>query len=259
VPHNFVTNVAKPEVIAAAAAASMPPGMVTIPFNPQYINTGSKQILIDTGYGPDFGGPLGHLPVELAAAGINANTIDLVILSHLHPDHINGLKTSDGLPAFPNAEVMVPEKEWEFWMSRDNAAKAALDPMLRAHFANAQQVMAAFKDRIVQYQWGKELAPGVTAIDTHGHTPGHTSFVIASGSSVVLIQSDVTNIPELFLRNPDWHVMFDLDPEAATRTRRKFYDMASSEKALVVGYHFQFPSLGYVEKAGARYRLIPAT
>ncbi len=110
---------------------------------------------------------------------------------------------------------------------------------------------------MTKYEWGKEVAPGITALSTPGHTPGHTSFAVASGSSKVLIQSDVTNIPELFLRNPDWHVMFDIDPEQAKQTRHKFYDMAAAEKATVVGFHFQFPSIGYVEKAGTGYRLIP--
>jgi glyoxylase-like metal-dependent hydrolase (beta-lactamase superfamily II) len=110
---------------------------------------------------------------------------------------------------------------------------------------------------VTKYEWGKEVAPGITAIDTSGHTPGHTAFAVASGNGRVLVQSDVTNIPEFFLRNPNWHVMFDIDPAKAAETRHKFYDMASAEKALVVGFHFSFPSMGYVEKDGAGYRLIP--
>jgi len=110
---------------------------------------------------------------------------------------------------------------------------------------------------VTRYEWGKEVAPGITAIDASGHTPGHTAFAVASGSGRVLVQSDVTNIPELFLRNPDWHVAFDIDPDKAVATRRKFYDMAAAEKALIAGFHFAFPSLGYVEKDGAGYRLVP--
>ncbi len=108
---------------------------------------------------------------------------------------------------------------------------------------------------MTSYEWGKEVAPGITAIDTSGHTPGHTAFAIASGSSRVLFQADVTNVPELFVRNPDWQVMFDNDPDKAAQTRRKFYDMAAAEKALISGFHFPFPSLGYIEKAGTGYRL----
>jgi glyoxylase-like metal-dependent hydrolase (beta-lactamase superfamily II) len=256
-PDGFVKNVSKDEALAAAEAAYMPKGMVTVPFNPQIINTGSKLVLIDTGYGPGIGPTVGLLPAHMAAAGIDPKAIDVVILSHLHPDHINGVRTADGTPAFPNAEMMVPTQDWAFWMSEDNFNKAQSNPMMKAYFENVRKVLSPFASKVTKYDWGKEVAPGITAIDAHGHTPGHTSFALASGSSKVLIQSDVTNIPELFLRNPDWHVMFDVDPVQAAQTRHKFYDMAAAEKALVVGFHFPFPSLGYVEKDGGKYRLVP--
>jgi glyoxylase-like metal-dependent hydrolase (beta-lactamase superfamily II) len=153
---------------------------------------------------------------------------------------------------------MAPAQDWAFWMSDDNMAKAAND-MMKGYFANTRKVFGGIGDRITKYEWGKEVAPGITALETSGHTPGHTSFAVASGNARILIQSDVTNIPELFLRNPDWHVAFDIDGPKAVETRRKFYDMASAEKALVVGFHFAFPSMGYVEKAGSGYRLIPVT
>jgi glyoxylase-like metal-dependent hydrolase (beta-lactamase superfamily II) len=256
-PDSFVKNVSKDEALAAAEAAYMPKGMVTVPFNPQIINTGSKLVLIDTGYGPGIGPTVGLLPAHMAAAGIDPKAIDVVILSHLHPDHINGVRMADGTPAFPNAEVMAPTQDWAFWMSEDNFNKAQSNPMMKAYFENVRKVLSPFASKVTKYDWGKEVAPGITAIDTRGHTPGHTSFALASGSSKVLIQSDVTNIPELFLRNPDWHVMFDVDPVQAAQTRHKFYDMAAAEKALVVGFHFPFPSLGYVEKDGGKYRLVP--
>ena len=255
-PDTFVKNVAKDQALAAAEAAYMPKGMVTVPFNPQVINTGSKLVLIDTGYGPGIAPSVGLLPAGMTAAGIDPNAIDVVILSHLHPDHINGVKTADGKVAFPNAEIMVPAQDWAYWMSDDNMSKAS-DGMMKAYFANTRKILSDIAGKVTKYEWGKEVASGITALATPGHTPGHTSFAVASGSSKVLIQSDVTNIPELFLRNPDWHVMFDIEPEKAQQTRHKFYDMAAAEKALIVGFHFQFPSMGYVETAGAGYRLIP--
>ena len=125
-PEGFVKNVDKDQALAAAEEAYMPKGMVTIPFNPQIINTGSKLVLIDTGYGPGIAPTVGLLPQGMAAAGIDANGIDIVVLSHLHPDHINGLKTAEGKVAFPNAEILAPEKDWAFWMNDENAAKAGL-------------------------------------------------------------------------------------------------------------------------------------
>jgi glyoxylase-like metal-dependent hydrolase (beta-lactamase superfamily II) len=257
-PDTFVRNVSKEQALAAAEAAYFPKGQVVVPFNPQVVNTGSRLVLIDTGIGPGVGPTVGLLQANLAAAGIDPKSIDTVVLSHLHPDHANGIKTADGGLAFPNAEIMAPAQDWAFWMNDDNMAKAAND-MMKGYFANTRKVFAGIADKITRYEWGKEVAPGITALDTSGHTPGHTSFAVASGNARILIQSDVTNIPELFLRNPDWHVAFDIDAPKAVETRRKFYDMASAEKALVVGFHFAFPSMGYVEKAGTGYRLVPVS
>ena len=144
-------------------------------------------------------------------------------------------------------------------MNDDNMAKAQDNAMMKGYFANTRKVFAGLENKVTRYEWGQEVAPGITALDTNGHTPGHTSFAVASGNARILIQSDVTNIPELFLRHPDWHVAYDVDPVQAQATRHKFYDMASAEKAMVVGFHFAFPSVGYVERDGNAYRLIPAT
>lgn len=257
-PDNFVTNVSQDLAIAEAERLYLaPPGKITVPFNPVLINTGRKLILIDTGYGPNVSPLVGHLPASLAAAGISPAQIDTVIISHIHPDHTNGLHTKDGTLAFPNAEILMPEKDWAFWMSAENAAKAD-DPVSKAYFANAQKTLSDLVDHVGTYTWDKEVAPGITSIATPGHTPGHTSFAVASGKDRIFVQSDVTNIPAFFLRHPDWHVMYDHDPELAQRTRHRFYDMAAAEKALVVGYHFPFPSLGHVEKNNTGYRLVPA-
>jgi glyoxylase-like metal-dependent hydrolase (beta-lactamase superfamily II) len=256
-PDIFVKNVSKDQALAAAEAAYMPKGRVTVPYNPMVVNAGAKLILIDTGYGPGAGPTAGLLPANMGAAGIDPKEIDIVIISHLHPDHINGLKTADGGLAFPNAEIKVPAVDWAYWMNDENMNKAPDGLLKTITFVQTRKIFAGLADRVTKYEWGKEVAPGITSVDTRGHTPGHTSFVVASGTGRLLVQSDVTNIPELFLRNPDWHVMFDNDPVEAAVTRHKFYDMAAAEKALIAGFHFAFPSLGHVEKDGAGYRLIP--
>ena len=129
-PTSSSTNVPKEEALAAAEAAYMPKGMVTVPFNPQLINTGSKLVLIDCGNGvanfEPSKGAVGRTLQNLAAAGVDPKSIDIVLMSHLHPDHTNGIRAADGSMAFPNAEIMVPAKDWEFWMSDENAAKAAV-------------------------------------------------------------------------------------------------------------------------------------
>jgi len=260
-PDAFVTNVPKAEALAEAEASYMPKGMVTIPFNPQLINTGSKLVLIDTGNGvvnlEPTKGAVGRTLQNLAAAGVDPKSVDVVLLSHLHPDHINGIRAADGSMAYPNAEIMVPSVDWAFWTNEENAAKAKTD-LMKNYFATVKKIFAGIESKVTKYDWDKEVAPGITSISTPGHTHGHTSFAVASGNSKILIQSDVTNIPEFFLRNPDWHVMYDAEPGLAQKTRHKFYDMAAAEKATVVGFHFTFPCIGHVEKNGAKYRLIPS-
>src|SRR5450830_650928 len=158
-PDTFVKNVPKDQALAAAEAAYMPKGMVTVPFNPQIINTGSKLVLIDTGYGPGIAPSVGLLPAGMAAAGIDPKAIDVVVLSHLHPDHINGLKTADGKVAFPNAEIMAPSQDWAFWMNDENAAKAESNPMMKGYFGNTRKILSDVAGKVTKYDWGKEVAP----------------------------------------------------------------------------------------------------
>jgi glyoxylase-like metal-dependent hydrolase (beta-lactamase superfamily II) len=255
-PPAFVRNVSNEEVLKVAEAAHMPKGSIVAPFNPVVINTGAKLILIDTGYGPGLGPTVGLLPTTLAAAGIDPKTIDIVLISHLHGDHILGLKTPDGALAFPNAEIKVPSVDWTYWMSDENMSKAP-EGFQKTSFGFNRKIFSNLADKVTRFEWGKEVAPGITAVETAGHTPGHTSFMIASGGRQLFFQGDVTNVPDLFLRNPEWQVMFDSEPEKAVVTRRRVYDMASADKLLVSGYHFPFPGLGYIEKAGSGYQLIP--
>src|SRR5262249_10508173 len=147
--------------------------------------------------------------------------------------------------------------DWAFWMNEDNMKRAAGDKIMADFFTATRNVLPPLQDRIKKYDWGEELITGITSLETAGHTPGHTAFGVVSGNQLILVQSDVTIIPDLFLRHPDWHIVFDIDPLKAQATRHKFLDMAAAEKAIVVGYHFPFPAVGHVEKDGAGYRLIP--
>jgi glyoxylase-like metal-dependent hydrolase (beta-lactamase superfamily II) len=256
-PPQFVRNVSNEQVLAAAEAAYMPKGSIVAPFNPVVVNTGAKLVLIDTGYGPGIAPTVGMLPSTLAAAGFDPRSIDVVVISHMHGDHILGLKHPDGSLAFPNAEIKVSGVDWDHWMSDENMSRAP-EGFQKTQFGFNRKIFSDLAGKVTRYEWGKEVAPGITSVDTSGHTPGHTSFVIQSGSKQLYFQGDVSNVPDLFLRNPEWQVMFDSEPDKAVVTRRRVYDMASVEKMLVAGYHFPFPGLGYVEKAGSGYRLVPA-
>jgi glyoxylase-like metal-dependent hydrolase (beta-lactamase superfamily II) len=261
-PDDFVTNTKKNEVQAALAAAHMSSDIFFNPFNPIVVNTGEKLVLIDTGIGETFyqqnKGLAGQLQVNLAAAGIDAKAIDTVIISHYHPDHVNGLLRADNSLAFPNAEILVPAEEHKFWMDDGEMSRAPKGRM-EGLFKNNRRVFSGeVLKRLRTYEWDKEIAPGISSVGTPGHSWGHTSHVVASGSSKVFVQADVTHVPYLFARHPDWHAAFDQDGAKAEATRRKVYDMLSAERMLVQGFHYPFPSLGYVEKDGSGYRVVPA-
>jgi len=197
------------------------------------------------------------MPDNLAAAGIDPKAIDVVVISHFHGDHISGLRTADGALAYPNAEIMVPAKEWAFWTDEGAASRAPQNQ--QGTFQNTKRMFGPIANKVARYEWGKEIVPGITAVDTNGHTPGHTSFVIASGSQAMMYQADVTaNIAPAIVTNPSWQIGGDMDGAQAETSRRKLYDRLATDRMLLSGYHFDFPSLGYIEKAGSGYRLIPA-
>ena len=245
------------DVQALLAASRLPTDQVGYYFHPTLVNTGSKLVLLDTGNGPgSLQAGTGMTPANLAAAGVDPTTIDIVVISHFHGDHISGLRTADGALAYPNAEIKIPAKEWAYWSDEGNASRAPQGQ--QNTFQNTKRIFGPIADKVTRYEWGKEVAPGITAIDSNGHTPGHTSFVIASGNGKALIQADVTaGYAPLFVTNPGWHAGGDMDGPQAVQSRRKLYDMLAAERMLVSGYHFPFPSLGYIDKAGDGYRLIP--
>lgn len=259
---NFIPNAKVEEVAAALEKAYMPKDKVSIQFGPLVINSGGKLIVLDTGNGAGAlagsKGAVGQFSANMAAAGFDPKAVDLVVISHFHGDHINGLLNADGTPAFVNAEVLVPSVEWKFFMD-DGEMSRATGERMPGVFKNARRVLeTGLKKKVTPYEWGKEVAPGLLAVETPGHTPGHTSYVLSSGSGKVFIQSDVTNIPYLFAANPGWHAFFDQDADMAEKSRLKTYDMLVADKLQVQGFHYPFPGLGNVEKDGNGYRVIPA-
>jgi glyoxylase-like metal-dependent hydrolase (beta-lactamase superfamily II) len=261
-PDSYVTNTPKDTVAKDLAALFLPNDKAIHTYTPVVINTGSKLVAIDTGLGlgayAQSKGKLGQYQANLKAAGIDTNNIDVVIISHFHGDHINGLIGPDNKPIFANAEIMVPETEWAFWMDESNVSK--LPEPAKGQIKNPARVFGALGDKVTKYQGKKELVPGITSLFTPGHTHGHHSHIVSSGNSTLLVQADVTaGAAMLFVRNPDWQFVFDSDKPLAVETRKKVYDMASADKMMVQGYHLPFPAVGNVEKVGNGYRLVPAT
>lgn len=260
IPEGFVANASKTEVGAALAAAHLDGERISVPYTPVVINTGSRLIVIDTGTGEGnlktSNGAAGQFGRNLAAAGIKADDVDTVVISHFHGDHVNGLLLADGSPAFPKAEVLVPRIEWAFWMDDGEMSRAPKGRM-EGLFRNNRRVFDALARKVTPYEWDREIVTGLLPVGTPGHTPGHTSYVVSSGASRVFVQSDVTNVPVLFARNPGWHLNFDQDGPMAEATRRRVYDMVSAENLPVQGFHYPFPSIANVEKTAGGYREIP--
>ena len=261
-PDSFVINAKKEEVNEALERAFMPKDRITLVFNPIVVNTGSRLIAIDTGFGPAAGAQpnstSGKYQDNLVAAGIDVKSIDTVIISHYHQDHVDGLLAADGTPAFPNAEILVPAAEHKFWMDDGEMSRAPKGRM-EGLFKNNRRVFSGeILKRLKQYEWSKEVVPGITSVETAGHTAGHTSFVVASESDRMFVFSDVTNRPELFVRNPHWHAFFDQIPDQAEKSRVKVLDMLLADKLLVQTFHAPFPGHGYIDKDGQGYRFIPA-
>lgn len=258
----YITNAKREDINAALERAFMPRDMMTHYFAPLVIQSGSKVIVIDTGTGPrgkvGSKGANGLFLENMMAAGFDPKAVDMVIISHFHTDHVNGLLAADGTPAFPNAEVLVPAVEWKFWTDDGEMSRAKGDRMIGLFKNNRNIFEAGLKKKVTPYEWDKEIAPGLTAVETIGHTPGHTSYVLSSGSGKVYIQSDVTNNPNLFATHPGWHAGFDQDGDVAEKTRRRVYDMVVAERLQVQGFHYPFPGLGNVVKDGDGYRVIPA-
>jgi glyoxylase-like metal-dependent hydrolase (beta-lactamase superfamily II) len=259
-PDGYILNATNDELLATLSEAGLPTDHMKNVYAPIVIETGGKRLLFDTGNGEAIfaqsKGERGRLQHNLAAAGLDRNAIDVVVISHFHADHVNGLLTADSTAAFPNAEIMVPEQEWIFWMDDGEMSRASKGRMTEL-FHNNRRVFDALGRKVTRYAWDRDVAPGVTAVGTPGHSIGHTSFVVSSGSAHVFVQGDVNNQAVVFSKHPEWHGGFDQDPAQASATRRRVYDMLATEKMPVQAYHHPFPGLGRVERDGAGFRVVP--
>lgn len=251
----FVRNASPAEVDKALTDSFLHPRVLPTPFTPLLVNTGAKLVLIDTGTGGQFGPIGGDLVNTLAAAGVEPRMIDTILISHFHPDHINGIKDKDSRKVYLNAEIQVSEAEWAYWM--DDANMNAAPVAMRPQFLNARRVFKDIAGEVKRFQPGRELVPGISSIAAYGHTPGHTAFTVSSGNQSILVLGDTTNHPWLFARHPHWQGVFDIDGPMAVETRKRLLDRAAADKLLVHGYHFPFPASGYIVKTATGYEVVP--
>ncbi len=251
---NFVRNVPLADVQAALAEAGLPTDRVEVPYNPLVVDIGAQRVLFDTGSGEFGAGGSGKLLENMAKAGIDPQSVTAVVISHFHGDHINGLRNKAGSVVFPNAKIYVPAPEWSWWM--DDARLAATPEAQRGGLNTARRVFSPLAATVVRFAPGAEILPGVRSIAAYGHTPGHTAFMIEGGSRKLLYWADTTNV-SLFVRNPDWAVLFDMDAETAKATRRRIADLVIRENALVAGYHLPGAGIGTLATRGQGYEFTP--
>jgi len=255
-PNTMITNKSPDEIAAALDSAGVPRDNVQNPFVPTIVNTGKNLVLIDTGFGDNGPPGVGLMTANMIAAGIDPKTIDTVLITHFHPDHISGLRNKAGEAVYPNAEIIVASQEIKYWTDESELGKVT--DAFKPSFAATKRVFAPMAKDIKQGEYGKEVVPGITMIDSRGHSLGHASYMVSSGKDNLLVLGDVTNNPAIFARNPEFRLWADQFPDMALTSRRRLLDMASAEKTRVVGYHYSFPSNGYFVKSGNGYEFAPA-
>ena len=221
------------------------------------INAGGKLILVDTGAAKAFGPTLGFIGANLKAAGYSPEQVDVVLLTHLHADHAAGLLNAEGKPLFPNAEVRVTQADSDFWLSEEIAAKApeGFRPFFQMARPAATPYQAAGKWKT--FSGEAELAPGIHAVDAHGHTPGHTAYLIESKGERLLIVGDAVHSHAVQFARPEVAIEFDSDKKQAVIARKKLFAFAAREKLAVASMHLPFPGIGHVRTESKGYAWVP--
>jgi glyoxylase-like metal-dependent hydrolase (beta-lactamase superfamily II) len=248
----MLQNIELAESLAILDAARRPGPLMTA-VNTFVIQSPGQTLLIDTGAGSMMSPTAGLMMGNLAAAGIAPADIDAVLMTHLHIDHVGALLDADGAPAFPNADLLIPQAEADFWFSE--AHEAAAPEAKRPGFALARRMTSPYGARLKTF--ASAPAPGIEAVKLPGHTPGHTGYALGSGTDRLLIWGDIMHAPEIQSRRPDAAVPFDTDQALATSTRKAVLARVAEERLLVAGMHLHFPAFAYFVADGEGYTLRP--
>jgi glyoxylase-like metal-dependent hydrolase (beta-lactamase superfamily II) len=244
----------EPQLLAQALADhGLSAEQIPSPFSGLVVNTGSHRVLIDTGAGP-LAPCTGALPANLRAAGIVRESIDTVILSHGHPDHVGGNTDAEGRPVFTNARHVLMQDEWRYWTS----SACDTNPLGEGFISYIRKNLLPLQDQVDLIDREMDIVPGIRAIPAPGHTPGQVVLAVASEADELLYTADVSLHP-LHLEHPAWCTIFDLDPGQTVATKRRVFDRAAEERALVLAFHFApFPSLGHVVRRHEGWAWEPA-
>lgn len=258
-PHDaaFIKQAGIDETKVALKAAGLTEAHVPIPFTVTVVKVRDSYVMFDSGTGNQVQPTAGRIVKDdlLKAAGIDPAKITTIAVTHYHPDHIFGLMAKDtNAQTYPDAQIVMPAPEYKFWTDPTLVEKT---PTARQGLVKRIQATFPTWKNIKQVESDTEVAPGIRSIFTHGHTPGHTSYVVSAGNQQLLVLGDVANIPALFVKNPGWHPAFDSDATMAEATRRRLFDRAIADKAMVTGYHFGVPGAGTIAKDGGGYVFNP--
>lgn len=245
-------DAAEAERLEVAAFRKLPPRITISCF---LLEIGDKKIMIDAGSANAFGPAHGFSRAALASLGVAAADISSILVTHAHIDHVSGLITDDGAAYFPNAELVINAAETGFWLNADIAAAAP--EAAKSSFDLAARCLAPYQDRTRTLQHGAAAMPGVMLQHLPGHTPGHSGWIVASGSDSLLVWGDVVHLPAIQFANPDAGMVFDTDADLARASRRKTFDMAATDRLRVAGMHLDFPCFGHVAKAAEGYAFVP--
>ena len=255
----LLKSIAKRDIQRLLARQFLKGPKVQTAVNAYLVNTGSKLVLVDAGAAKLFGPGLGNIVANLKAAGYTPEQVDTVLITHLHGDHVNGLVTPDGKAVFANAEVWSAKADNDFWLSEEIAAKAPKDfqPFFKMSRDAAAPYLASGKWKT--FDSDRELLAGVSSVDTHGHTPGHASYMVQSGDQRLLILGDLVHNHAVQFARPEVAFEYDNDPKQAVATRKRVFFQAAKEKFMVAGMHLPFPGIGHVRKeARGGYAWVPA-
>lgn len=252
----LLTNITAPKVRSALAKAYLK-DPVEASVNVYLINTGQKLVLIDAGSGNLFGSTVGKLMANLKASGYQPEQVDEVYITHLHADHVGGLLANSQI-AFPNAIVRVDQREADFWLSKVNMDAAPKDakPFFEGAMASMNPYVAAGK--LKPFNGNTDLAPGIKAVATRGHTPGHSIYVVESNGQRLVLWGDLMHAAAVQFPEPSVTIKFDTDSKAAAAQRKAQYADAAKRGHWVAAAHLSFPGIGHLRTAGKGYEFVPA-
>lgn len=252
------TNVPREKVTEYLKANYLNPDQRVSHVNIPLINTGDKLVLVDVGGGMNWMPCAGRLTDNMRASGYEPEDVDIVVITHGHPDHIWGLIDEfEEAPRFPNAEYVITGPEWDFWMT--DKANTVLPEMFHNFIIGAQNRLPQIADKTRRIKPGEDVVTGIVTLDTPGHTEGHMSLAVTSEGKSLLVTADTMTHPFISFEHPGWWPRTDMDNEMAEKSRRELLEMAATDRHLALVYHLSFPGLGHVARAGQAYRWVPET